>query len=108
MDRELLVEEIRKVTVVKVGLRYRAIMVNTKMALSADQLVKAIHVEVSDENFQRDRAKIEDLYKSDHSEGFPLGIKLRLCPPIQETMDPKSLTKLIGCRFVRRHFWRMW
>ena len=91
MDRELLVLEIFKATKVQVGLRFRTISVNSKESLSKDQMVGAIHVEIDEENYFGNKARVEDLYKVDQESGFPLDIKLRLCPQIQGASDPMTI-----------------
>ena len=87
MDRELLTAEIHKATGVTVGLRFRTISVNTKESLSKDQQVGAIHVEIDETNYFGDKARVEDLYCANREDNFPLDIKLRLCPPIQDAND---------------------
>ena len=76
MDRELLTAEIRKCTGVTVGLRFRTISVAARTQLSKDQLVKAIHVEIDETNYFGDKARVEDLYRADKEDQFPLDIKL--------------------------------
>ena len=93
MDRELLTAEIMKAVGVKVGLRFRTISVNSRQSLSNDQKVGAIHVEIDESNYFADKARLEDLYTASREVGFPLDIKLRLCPPIQDSSDPSSFTK---------------
>ena len=63
MDRELLAAESFKATKVQVGLRFRTILVNSKESLSKDEMVGAIHVEIDEENYFGDKARVEDLYK---------------------------------------------
>ena len=57
--------EIFKATKVQVGLRFRTISVNSKESLSKDQMVGVIHVEIEEENYFGDKARVEDLYKID-------------------------------------------
>ena len=88
----------------QVGLRFRTISVNSKESLSKDQMVGAIHVEIDEENYFGDKARVEDLYKVDRWSGFLLDIKLRLCPQIQDASDPTTITKFerqdpSGCIF---------
>ena len=104
MDRELLAQEIFRRTKVRVGLRFRAISVSARGQLRDEQLVRAIHVEIDDRNYYGDRARVEDLYQATREEGFPLGIKLRLCPQIQDAADPTSLTKLERLRLRQAAF----
>ena len=96
MDRDLLAESIQNKVGVHISLRFRAILVNTWQTLTADQLVRAIHVEIdcTSPTFLTDKQKIEDLYDSERMEGFPLDIKLRLCPQYQDATDPSSQTKI--------------
>ena len=106
MDRDLLAESIRQKVGVHVGLRFRAISVNTQQTLMADQLVRAIHVEIdcTSPMFLTDKQKIEDLYDLERMEGFPLGIKLRLCPQYQDVTDPSSQTKFDRVRLKQAAF----
>ena len=77
----------------QVGLQFRTISVNSKESLSKDQMVVAIHVEIDEETYFGDKARVEDLYKVNRELGFPLDIKLRLCPQIQDAYDPMMITK---------------
>ena len=104
MDRELLTAEIRKWTGVTVGLRFRTISVAARTQLSKDQLVKAIHVEIDETNYFGDKARVEDLYRADKEDQFPLDIKLRLCPQIQDATDPTSTVKLERLRIRQAAF----
>jgi len=104
MDRELLASEIFKATNVQVGLRFRTISVNSKESLSKDQMVGAIHVEIDEENYFGAKARVEDLYKADRESGFPLDIKLRLCPQIQDASDPTTITKFERLRIRQAAF----
>ena len=93
MDRELLASEIFKAKKVQVGLWFRTISVNSKESLSKDQMVEAILVEIDEANYFGDKARVEDFFKVDRESGFPLDIKLRLCPQIQDASDPTTITK---------------
>ena len=104
IDRELLAEHIRRMTGVTVGLRFRTISVNSNQKLSKDQQVGAIHVEVDDATYFGDKARVEDLYRADREDEFPLDIKMRLCPPIQDATDPSSMTKLERLRIRQAAF----
>ena len=104
MDRELLAEKILKATGVKVGLRFRTISVNSKQSLSKDQMVAAIHVEIDEKNFYADKGRIEDLYNANQEVDFPLDIKLRLCPQVQDASDPMSMVKFERLRIRQAAF----
>ena len=104
MDREILAAEIFKATGVTVGLRFRTISVNSKESLSKDQLVGAIHVEIDERNYFGDKARIEDLYKADREANFPLDIKVRLCPQVQDASDPSSTVKFERLRIRQAAF----
>ena len=104
MDREVLAEEIRQLTGVEVGLRFRTISVKTRSALSKEQMVAAIHVEVDEQQLYEGRASVQDLYRATWVEGFPLDMKMRLCPPIQDLTDPASLAKLERLRLRQAAF----
>ena len=92
MDREQLAKEIQRKFGVKVGLRFRTISVTSKQKLSKDQMVGAIHFEIDERNHVSNREKISRLYKSKQTKGLPLGIKMRLCPQVQDATDPATST----------------
>ena len=104
MDRELLASEIWKMTGVTVGLRFRTISIQSKQTLSKDQQVGAIHIEVDDLNYFGDKARVEDLYRANRDDDFPLDIKMRLCPQIQDATDPSSIIKLERLRIRQAAF----
>jgi hypothetical protein len=104
MDKEQLAEEIRRKIGVKVGLRYRTISVNSKQKLSKDQMVPAIHIEIDERNYATNKLKIAQLYESKRTEGFPLGIKMRLCPQVQDATDPTTSTKFDRVRIRQAAF----
>ena len=78
--------------------RFRTISVNSKESLSKDQMVGAIHVEIDEANY------FGDLYKVDQESGFPLDIKLHLCPQIQDASDPMMITKFERLRIRQAAF----
>ena len=47
---------------------------------------------------------MEDLCKVDQESGFPLDIKLRLCPQIQDASDPMTITKFETLRIRQAAF----
>ena len=47
---------------------------------------------------------VEDLYKVNHESGFPLDIKLRLCPQIQDASDPTTIAKFERLRIHQAAF----
>ena len=103
MDRDLLAAEILKTTGVSVGLRFKTISVNSREQLRKEQMVGAIHIEIEDKNYYGNKMRVEDLYRATCDE-FPLGIKLRLCPQIQDATDPSSMTKLERLRLRQAAF----
>ena len=104
MDREQLAEEIRRQIGVKVGLRFRTISVNSKQKLSKDQMVGAIHIEIDERNYATNKAKLSQVYESKQTQGFPLGIKMRLCPQVQDATDPATSTKFDRVRIRQAAF----
>ena len=103
MDRDLLAAEILRITGVTVGLRFRTISVNSREQLRKEQMVGAIHIEIDDKNYYGDKVRVEDLYRATQ-EDFPLCIKLRLCPQIQDATDPSSIIKLERLRLRQAAF----
>ena len=104
MDKDQLADEIRRTIGVKVGLRFRTISVNSKQKLSKDQMVPAIHIEIDERHYARDKDKISQLYESKKTDGFPLGIKMRLCPQVQDATDPATATKFDRVRIRQAAF----
>ena len=104
MDREQLAEEIRRKIGVKVGLRFRTISVNSKQKLTKEQMVGAIHIEIDERNYASNKAKLLQVYDSKQSQGFPLGIKMRLCPQVQDATDPTTSTKFDRVRIRQAAF----
>jgi hypothetical protein len=104
MDKEQLADEIRRTIGVKVGLRFRTISVNSKQQLSKEQMVPAIHIEIDEGHHTRDKDKISKLYESKKTDGFPLGIKMRLCPQVQDATDPATSTKFDRVRIRQAAF----
>ena len=89
----------------KVGFRLTKPGLQSQMRLlSKDQMVGAIHVEIDEENYFGAKARVEDLYKADRESGFPLDIKLRLCPQIQDASDPTTITKFERLRIRQAAF----
>ena len=104
MDKEKLADEIRRTSGVKVGLRVRTISVKSKQLLSKEQMVPAIHIEIDERHYARDKDKISKMYESKKIDGFPLGIKMRLCPQIQDATDPASYKKFDRVRIRQAVF----
>jgi hypothetical protein len=104
MDREQLADDIPRTTGTKVGLRFPTIWVNSKQKLLKEQMVPAIHIEIDKRNYAMDRTKIAQLYESKKTEGFPLGIKMKLCPQVQDAMDPATSTKFDRVRIRHASF----
>ena len=104
MDREQLAEEIRRKIGVKVGMRFRTISVNSKQKLSKDQMVGAIHIEIDERNYASNKEKISRVYESKQTQGFPLGIKMRLCPQVQDATDPTTSSKFDRVRIRQGAF----
>jgi hypothetical protein len=104
MDREQLAKEIRRKIGVKVGLHFRTISVNSKQKLTKEQMVGAIHIEIDERNYASNKAKLSQVYESKQTQGFPLGIKMRLCPQIQDATDPTTSTKFDRVRIWQAAF----
>jgi hypothetical protein len=91
MSPELLAHDIKEVTGVAVGLRWRAISTGT--GKPAADAVKALHVEV-DANKATHQAIIAGLYSSTaKTENMPMGIRMRLVPLLQGCKSMHSKEK---------------
>ena len=67
-------------------------------------MVPAIHIKIDEQHYARDKDKILQLYESKKTDGFPLGIKMRLCPQVQDTTDPATATKFDRVRIRQAAF----
>jgi hypothetical protein len=93
MDCVQLAEEICRKIGVKVGLRFSTISVNSKEKITKDQMVGAIHIEINKRNYIGNKEKVSCVYESKQIQGFPLGIKMQLCPQAQDATDPAPSTE---------------
>jgi hypothetical protein len=87
-----------------VGLRFRTISVNSKEKLLKEQMIGAIHIEIDDRNHISNREKITRIYESKRTQGFPLGIKMRLYPQVQDATDPATSSKFDSLRIRQAAF----
>ena len=53
-------------------------------------MVGAIHIEIDERNYASNKEKLSRVYESKQTEGFPLGIKMQLCPQVQDATDPAT------------------
>ena len=95
IDLKYLKEEIHSQTDIEVGLRYRVVRTGeySKMKVSADQLVRAVHIEVARHDLAKAEKHIRDAYAAD-SQDFPGGIRMRLIPEYSNYLNPKSKAKI--------------
>ena len=76
MDADILAAEIKRKSGVKVGLRFKTIAVARGVALSKDEMIQALHIEIDVKDEKR-RTAVENLY-SKRASWYPLGMKMRL------------------------------
>jgi len=93
MDLALLTNELYKTLQVNVGLRYKTIAVKPRTTLTPAQMIKAVHVEIDSKFEETTKETIMLMYNSKRTQGWPLGIKMRLCPERKTISNPKNLTK---------------
>ena len=80
MDLALLAKDLYKTLKVNVGLWYKTIAVKQRTTLTPAQTIKAVHMEIDSKFEEMTKVTITLMYNSERTQGWPLGIKMRLCP----------------------------
>jgi hypothetical protein len=93
-DKDLLTQAIYERTGVHVGLRWQMIGLGKPGPVPEDQKVRALHVELDQATNSCDNPKIQALYASTSAKNpvsdYPLGIRLRLVPMMDQIFLPQS------------------
>lgn len=83
---------------IEIGLRWRTIQLDKPGRIPDDEAVKAVHIEVEEDQFYEAKAALQDIYSSDATE-FPLHLKLRAVPLLKHAENrfaQQQIFRLMG------------
>lgn len=104
MSLQSLREEIKEITGVNVGLRWRVIMLPEKGKIAPENRVMAIHMEIDKLRYLVDYPPLHSLYRAQRTTGFPLGVRMRLVPQADKANSRSTIFLMDNFRNFQKKF----